>query len=233
MVYKKRFDGRKPEETREIKCAVGVIPNADGSAMFSFGNTKAIAAVYGPKKMHPRHKLNPEKAVLRCTYDMISFSVDERKRPGTNRRSSEISMVVQKALEPVIFLESFPNTVIDVEISIIEADASTRCAAINAASMALAHAGIPMRDMVASISTGCIGGTVVADLTKEEEDYEEDGEKLATDIPIAYLLRSGKVSLLQADGRVGIEDLKKAIALGYDVCLKVGEEQKKALKIQK
>ena len=49
----KRPDGRKPEEMREIKAKVDVIPNADGSAMFAFGDTIAIAAVYGPRKMHP------------------------------------------------------------------------------------------------------------------------------------------------------------------------------------
>ena len=74
----KRPDGRKPEETRPMGAKVGVIPNADGSAMFSFGDTVAIAAVYGPKQMHPQHAQNPEKGVLRCNYNMLSFSVSER-----------------------------------------------------------------------------------------------------------------------------------------------------------
>ena len=46
----KRDDGRKLDELRPMKAKVGVIPNANGSAMFSFGDTIAIAAVYGPKK---------------------------------------------------------------------------------------------------------------------------------------------------------------------------------------
>ena len=46
----KRDDGRKFDELREMKAKVGVVDNADGSAMFSFGDTVAIAAVYGPKK---------------------------------------------------------------------------------------------------------------------------------------------------------------------------------------
>ena len=65
MAYKKRYDGRKEDETREIKVKVGVIPRADGSAEFSFGDTKAIAAVYGPRKLHPKHLENPEKGILR------------------------------------------------------------------------------------------------------------------------------------------------------------------------
>ena len=51
----KRPDGRKVYQLRPIRAKVGVIPNADGSAMFATGNTIAIAAVYGPKKMHPQH----------------------------------------------------------------------------------------------------------------------------------------------------------------------------------
>ena len=72
-----RPDGRKVDETRKMTAKVGVIPNADGSAMFSFGDTIAVAAVYGPRKMHPQHAQDPEKATLRCEYNMLSFSVKE------------------------------------------------------------------------------------------------------------------------------------------------------------
>ena len=123
----KRPDGRKFDETREMKAKVGVVPNADGSAMFSFGDTVAIAAVYGPKQMHPQHSQNPEKGVLRCNYNMISFSVTERIKPGPSRRSSEISKITEWALSPALMIDEFPNTVIDVHISILQANASTRC----------------------------------------------------------------------------------------------------------
>ena len=88
-----RPDGRAVDETRKITAKVGVIPNADGSAMFSFGDTIAIAAVYGPRKMHPQHAQNPQKGVLRCEYNMISFSVNERIRPGMNRRVEPVEFV--------------------------------------------------------------------------------------------------------------------------------------------
>src|SRR3990167_7974726 len=96
----KRPDGRRIDEMRAIKAKVGIIPNADGSAMFSFGDTIAIAAVYGPRKMHPQHSQDHEKGTLRCNYNMFSFSVTERARPGPNRRSTEISKITEWALEP-------------------------------------------------------------------------------------------------------------------------------------
>ncbi|MEK6875661.1 MAG: exosome complex exonuclease Rrp41 [Nanoarchaeota archaeon] len=224
----KRASGRKIEETREIKAKVGVVPNADGSAVFSFGDTIAIAAVYGPKTMHPQHQQDPEKGVLRCTYSMLSFSVKERIKPGPSRRSTEISKISEWALEPAVMIGKYPNTVVDVHINVLQADASTRCAGINAAAMALAQAGIPMKELVTSVSIGKLDKQLVVDVDKNEEDFEE-GEG-ATDIAMSFLSNSGKLSHLQLDGKISIKQLKEAIELGRKTCKKIYEIQKKALK---
>ena len=205
----KRPDGRKVNELRPVKVKVGVIPNADGSAMFAFGETVAIAAVYGPRKMHPQHSQNPEKGVLRCEYNMLSFSVDDRIRPGSNRRSTEISKITEWALEPVLMLEKYPNSVVDVFIDIVQANASTRCAGINAAAIALAQAGIPMKSLVSSVSIGKLDKQLVVDVNKHEEDWEE-GEG-ATDIPIS-MTPDGRITHMQLDGKISKEQLKEAIS---------------------
>jgi exosome complex component RRP41 len=231
MTYTKRFDGRKAEEIRPIKAEIGVVPNADGSALFAFGETIAIAAVYGPKPMHPQHMQDPKKGVLRCTYDMLSFSVPERKRPGPNRRSQEISKVIEWALAPVLHLEDFPNTVVDVHILITQANASTRCAGINAASLALAHAGLNMDSLVASVSVGKMDTALVTDVIKEEEDYEE-GEG-ATDIAMSFVANTGQLGLIQMDGHISGDELKKAVEMGKIACEKIAEIQNKVLKERK
>lgn len=228
MAYSKRFDGRNFDEFREINAKVGVIPNADGSALFAFGDTIALAAVYGPRIFNPKHAQNPEKGVLRVHYGMLSFSVGERVRPGVSRRSQEISKVTEWALTPVVMLDELPGTVIDVHINIIQADAGTRCAGINAAAMALAHAGIPMKELVSAVSVGKIEDKICIDLIKEEEDYEE-GEG-ATDIPVAYLSNSKKIVLLQLDGRARIKELREALEAAKKACEKIAEAQKRALK---
>ncbi len=222
-----RPDGRKPEEIRSMSAKVGVVPNADGSAMFSFGDTVAIAAVYGPRKMHPQHSQNPEKGTLRCNYNMFSFSVAERARPGPNRRSTEISKITEWALEPIVMIKKYPNMVVDVHIGILQANASTRCAGINAAALALAHAGIPMKEMVSSVSIGKLDKNLVVDVVKEEEDWEE-GEG-ATDIPIT-LTNSGKITHIQLDGKITSEELKQVLKLAKKVNKEIYEVQKKALK---
>ena len=171
MGYTKRLDGRKADELRPIIAKVGIIPNADGSAMFGFGDTIAIAAVYGPKPLHPAHLQKPDRGIIRCEYNMLPFSVTERARPGPSRRSKEIGLVTGNALANVVDLKRFPGTVIDIQIMILQANASTRCSGINAAAMALAHAGIVMKEMVASVSIGKIDDKIVTDITRPRRLY--------------------------------------------------------------
>ncbi len=223
----KRTDGRKFDELRKMYAKVGVVPNADGSAMFSFGDTIAIAAVYGPKKMHPQHMQDPEKGTLRFTYNMLSFSVTDRIRPGPSRRSQEISKVSEWAIDPVLMIDKFPNNVVDVHVNILQANASTRCAGINAAVLALAHAGITMKNIVSSVSIGKLDKELVVDVSKEEEDYGE-GEG-ATDIPITFT-GDGKLTHIQLDGKITTKQLKEAVKLAKKACEEIYEVQKKALK---
>ncbi|MBI2565078.1 exosome complex exonuclease Rrp41 [Candidatus Woesearchaeota archaeon] len=229
MVYKKRFDNRDWEELRPMEAKVGVVPRADGSALFKIGKTVAIAAVYGPRDLHPKFLQNPSSGILRCDYNMLPFSGHgERVRPGGSRRSKEISMVMENSLLPVLDLKDYPNTVIDVFVDLPQTDAGTRCAAITAASMALADAGLHMKDLVSAVAVGKVGDKIVADLTYDEESYEEG----CTDIPVAILPNSGQITLLQMDGEVSPEDLNNALQLAKKVCKQIYELQKKALKEQ-
>mgnify|MGYP000321251613 CR=1 FL=1 len=195
IVNGKRIDGRKPEEIRKIEMKVGVIPNANGSAQVRFGNTIAIVGVYGPRPLFPRHLQRSDTGILQCRYTMAPFSVDERKRPGPSRRAIEISKVTRLALEPALFLEEYPRTVVDVYIDIIQADGSTRVTGINAASLALADAGVPMKDLVVALSGGKIDNTLIIDLCGKEDNYSE------ADIPIAFLPRK-KDSMIFVSGHV-------------------------------
>jgi len=84
--------------------------------------------------------------------------------------------------------------------------------------------------MVSAVAVGKIGDKIASDITKEEEDYSEDGQKAATDIPIAILNNTGEISLLQLDGEMPIEMLKEAIEAGKKACAEIYELQKKVLK---
>ena len=224
----KRLDGRKADEMRPMKAKVGIIPNADGSAMFSFGKTVAIAAVYGPRELHPRNKQDHSTGILRVNYDLLSFSVDDRKRPGPSRRSHEISKVTEWALLPAVDIKEFPNTVVDVQIYIIQADASTRVAGINAASMALAHAGIQMKNLVTAVAIGKLDKDLTVDVDNEEEHVE--GGEGHTDIPLAKIANTDEYTLMQMDGKIPPEMIPKVLDMADKACDEIYDVQKKALK---
>ena len=224
--YIKRCDGRKFDELRKLTAETGVIPRADGSARVQFGNTIAIASVFGPRNLFPRFLQNKERARLRCNYNMMSFSgAGERVRPGPSRRSKEISFITEKALLPTLDLSEFPGAVIDVFIELIQTDAGTRCAGVTAAALAIADAGIPMKDLVSSVSLGLLDKKLLVDVNSEE-----DCELGATDIPIAMMPRTGEITLLQMDGFATKEELKEVLKTAKKVCKEIYKVQSEALK---
>jgi len=223
IVNGKRLDGRKPNEMREIEMKIGVIPNANGSAQVRFGKTVAIAGVYGPRALFPKHRQKADTAIIRCRYNMAPFSVDDRAHPGPSRRSIEISKVTRLALEPSLFLEEYPEAVVDVYIEILQADGSTRVTGINAASLALADAGVPMRDLIVAVSGGKIDGTIVLDLCGKEDNYSE------ADVPIAFMPRKKIITLLQMDGQLTSKEIKTIIKEQINAGEKIYEKQKEAL----
>lgn len=217
-----RLDGRRPDELRPIKIKVGVLNRADGSCYLEFGRNKVIAAVYGPREVHPRHQQKSTSAVVRYRYNMASFSVEERKRPGPDRRSIEVSKVSREALEPVIFQEYFPRSAIDIFVEVLQADAGTRAAGINAASIALADAGIPMKSLVSACAVGKVDDTLVLDLFKDEDNYGQ------CDMPIA-MTPDGNITLIQMDGHLTRDEFTEAIEMAKKGCLAIYEMQKTAL----
>jgi exosome complex component RRP41 len=219
-----RIDGRKLNELRPIRIQVGALHNADGSAFVEWGANKVMAAVYGPREVHPRHLQQSNKAVIQCKYNMAAFAVDERKRPGLDRRSQEISKVIGEAFESVVFAEEYPRTSIDIYIEVLQANAGTRCAGIVAASMALADAGIPMVDLLPAVAVGKVAGKIVLDLKKEEDNFGE------ADLPMALVPQSGRLVLLQMEGHMTEDELAQALDLGVQGCRDIYEKMKQALR---
>lgn len=219
----KRLDGRAPDELRPVKIEAGPLYRADGSCYLEWGGNKVMAAVYGPKEAVPRHIQDSTKAVINARYNMASFSVEDRKRPGPDRRSQEISKITSEALENVILTEMFPRAMIDVCIEVLDAEAGTRCAGITAAAVALADAGIPMRDIPVACAAGKVDGVVVLDLVGEED------KKGDADMPLAIAPRSEDILLLQMDGHMKPSEFDEALELALKGCRTVSKLQKEAL----
>ncbi|MBX5327287.1 MAG: exosome complex exonuclease Rrp41 [Candidatus Bathyarchaeia archaeon] len=220
----KRIDGRNPDELRPIKIEVGVLSNADGSAYIEQGKCKILAGVYGPRETHPKHLALPDRALLQCRYHMAPFSVEERKSPAPSRREIELSKVIREALEPAVFLEYYPRTSIDLFIEVLQADGGTRGAAITMASLALADAGIPMKDLVVACAAGKVEGKLVLDLSDAEDKLGE------ADLPVAYMPTIDAVTLLQMDGNLTLEEFEQTVNMALNGCKQIYKIQKEALK---
>lgn len=219
-----RDDGRAFDEIRPLKIEAGVLKRADGSAYLEVGGNKILASVYGPRESYIRHLLRPNTGVIKVRYNMAPFSVDNRKRPGPDRRSTEISKIAADALRPALMLESFPRSMVDISIEIIEAEGGTRCAGITAAAVALADAGIPMKDIVVGCAAGKVNDEVVLDLSEKED---KEGQ---ADVPIVMMPRTGEITLLQADGNLTEEEFEEALDLAISGCKQISKIQEQALK---
>lgn len=219
----RRIDGRGLKEIRPLKLEVGVLKNANGSAYIELGKNKIVAAVYGPREVHPKHLALADRSVLRCRYHMSPFSTDTRKSPAPSRREIEISKVTREALEPTIILQDYPRTSIDVFVEVLQSDGGSRGAGITAAALALADAGIGMIDLVTACAAGKVDGKVVLDLSDVED---KDGE---ADLPVAILPNLRQVTLLQLDGVMTPQEFDEAFEYAVYGCDLLYQAQRAAL----
>ncbi len=221
----KRLDGRSSTDLRNIRIETGILPNAAGSAFIEWGGNKIICGVHGPRECIPKHGADPYRAVVKCRYMMAPFaSHDEHGRSGPNRRSTELSKVIREVFEGLIITEAFPKTQIEIYIEVLQAEGGTRVASVTAAAVALANAGIPMKDMVSAVAVGKADGEVIADLSREEDNFGQ------SDVPVAFSNRDGNIVLLQMDGLMTREEFRKAIDIAYESGKKLNVLQTESLK---
>ncbi|KAG2490057.1 hypothetical protein HYH03_011522 [Edaphochlamys debaryana] len=179
------------------------------------GNTKVLAAVFGPHAVTRRSEQRSaeEGAIMVCEYAMAAFSTSERRRRGKgDRRSTELSMAIRNTLEQAVMTELLPRSQIDVYVQVLQADGGTRCAAINAAVLALAAAGVPLRDLVASVAAGHLDGTPLLDL-----NYTEDSGG-GPDLAVALAPRLDRLVLVQMDSRLPVDTFQTVLELAREGC---------------
>jgi exosome complex component RRP41 len=201
-----RVDGRRPPELRKLQCRLGVSRQADGSAYLEQGNTKVLATVYGPHDVSRKSQALHDKALINCQFSMATFSTSERrKRTRGDRKSVEMSLALRQMFESVILRELYPQSKIDIYVQVLQSDGGNRCVSINAATMALIDAGIPLKDFVCACSAGFIEDTPLLDLNYLEETAG------GPNLTLALLPKSNKIVLVQMDSRLHADHLEKVM----------------------
>ncbi|KAJ8660347.1 hypothetical protein O0I10_003804 [Lichtheimia ornata] len=211
-----RIDGRRANELRRITAKTSVFSQSDGSAYIEQGNTKCLAAVYGPREARYRQQMLSDRAILNVEFNIAPFSFSERKKRSKNdKRSLEMASFIRQTFEPVILTSQFPRSQIDIYLQIFQHDGGVLQSCINAATMALIDAGIPMNDYVCACSAGSIDRVPVLDLNNLEESSD------APELTVAILPQSGKVNLVEMESRLHIDSLQGVMELATQGCMQV------------
>ena len=163
---RKRIDGRGPRDVRPITVEVGVLPRPHGSSLFTRGETQTLVTVTlgtdrDAKLNEDLHGKRDEPFMLH--YNFPPFSVGEVKRMGSpGRREVGHGFLARRSVEKVVpSHDKFPYT-IRVVSEVLESNGSSSMASVCGGSLALMHAGVPIKAAVAGIAMGLI---------KEGDDY--------------------------------------------------------------
>lgn len=194
-----RTDGRAPDQLRPIHFIPHIVPNAAGSVLCCFGNTRVICTVTVEEGV-PRWM--KEQGVtggwLTAEYGMLPASTNERKARDITKgrldgRSSEIQRLIGRSLRAVVDLSLLGQRTLWVDCDVLQADGGTRTAGITGACVAAALAfdkllaakkiwKSPLTKMVAAVSAGICGGHALLDLNYvEDKDAEVDANFVITE----------------------------------------------------
>jgi ribonuclease PH len=179
-----RVDGRVPDQIRPVTMTPGFMPNAEGSCLIEFGDTKVICTATLEDSV-PRWMMGRGTGWLTAEYSMLPRSTSERVQREVNKgrpsgRTQEIQRLIGRSLRAVADMKAMGERTIWLDCDVLQADGGTRTASITGAYVATALAferlrergemkASPLIDSVSAISVGIIGGTPCVDLNYAED----------------------------------------------------------------
>ena len=210
-----RTDGRRANETRRLRCSLGVNVHADGSAYVEQGLTKVLVSVNGPHETVRRKSMVHDRATVTCEFVALPYTGGEYKPQSFGDRSAiEVAAVVRQIFEPVVQRQLYPRSQINISIVLLESDGGVRSAAINATTLALIDAGVALEDFVCSCSAGSVQGTLLLDL-----NAQEDG--VCTELSIGLLPRTERVSYVQLESKVPLGAVEELVSFAMEGCRQI------------
>lgn len=126
-------------------------------------------AVFDPREIPKQNKFNTQ-GELYCDFKFSPFACVRRRPPMPDSDEKSLAKALHRALTPAVCRQEFPNFQVDVFVNVLEDDGSALAAAITAAGLALADAGIPMYDVVTATSCGVVDDKMFLDPSRAEEE---------------------------------------------------------------
>ena len=197
---------------------------AAGSAYIELGSTKVVCAVYGPHQTEGREYL--QRGQLETSLRFTSFARRERCKSHAmgSAEERELSMALGAALEASVQLDQYPKSTIAVNALVLQDDGGALAAATTCASLALAHAGLLLFDMVAACSCAVLDQVVVLDCCNDELLGDVTGRTL-----IAQMPSLDHVTLLRQSGAVAVALMTEAMQLALSGCSQMHAEMRTAV----
>jgi ribonuclease PH len=230
-----RQDGRRPEELRPLTIEPDFLETAHGSALISFGKTRVLCTASVEEGV-PRWLAGTGRGWLTAEYAMLPASTGERtpREASSGRlkgRTVEIQRLIGRSLRSVADLDALAEHTLWVDCDVLQADGGTRCAAISGAYVAAARAldrfglGRGLRDSLAAVSVGIVGGEAAVDL-----DYSEDS---AAEVDMNVVMSGeGKLVEVQATAErapFGRDELDELLELAATAIEQIGVAQREAV----
>ncbi len=185
MGDKVRADGRLHDENRKVSVEADYVKTCAGSCLISVGDTRVLCAASVEGRVPP-HKRDSGEGWVTAEYAMLPGSSPwrvDRKRARAGR-SQEIQRLIGRSMRSIVDLSKIEGITIYIDCDVIQADGGTRCAAITGGYVALARAvnamladgriaKSPIREAVAAVSVGVVGGVPMLDLNYSEDSTAE------------------------------------------------------------
>lgn len=219
-----RSDGRRQFELRDITMDLSQKGTADGSATVTHGLTQVLVSVFGPREARQRSQTLHDRAVLNVEVNIAPFSSGERRKRGRgDKRILEFASAIKSTFEPVVQTNLYPRSQIDIFVHVLQQDGGILQASINATTLALVGAGIPLYDLVCAVTGGVHSTSPMLDLTTLEE----------TDIPhltVAVMPKTGNVTLVTMETRLHVDRFGDIFRLACEAGQVIHKEMKRVVR---
>ncbi|KAJ0419255.1 3' exoribonuclease family, domain 1-domain-containing protein [Aspergillus carlsbadensis] len=241
---KLRLDGRRWNELRLIQAQISTNPASSGSSYLAMGNTTILCSVHGPAEGRRGDATGGSAggsgAVVEVDVNIAGFaSVDRKRRAGgSDRQSGRIASTLRSVFQSHLHTYLYPHSTISIHVSVLSADGSLLAAAVNACTLALVDAGIPMPGLLCGCTSGMSGSAStprdplndfldpLLDVSlPEEQELPFLTVATTTSVPTGADDDDDdmKVSMLTMDSKVHHTYIETMLAVGVDGCKQIRE----------
>ena len=222
-----RVDGRRYNELRYFKCALGTHAHAaDGSAMVEMGTSQVVCTVKGPQEPQQRSSMDTKKAVLRVNVHVAPFSsITRTKHTSNEKQLQELSMNLEETFADVVLAHLAPHTEIIVDLHVLAQDGNIMAGCVNAMCLGLIDAGVPMLDFIASV------GVALADSVPLLDPNHIECSELPN-LTVGVTGKSNKASLVIAEKRILLDRIKPSLDLAIMGCKTVHDIMDEQVRIR-